>query len=212
MNEFTRSVIDLRLPQIFTMEDVRIIISEDKQMLKQMKLAIQSGDIIKISRGVFTLKKELRLEPLIDTFLLSSKLSPLSYVSMESALCDAGWIPEAVRNETCVTQEKEKIIQTDFCNFYYYSVPQKDNTKGVQTIRTIDGSYKKAKPLKAIVDYVCARKKNWKGIQPLIESLRIEDEDLATLTKEDFIELQGNYPLFPNAELFLDGLRNDISL
>jgi len=83
---------------------------------------------------------------------------------------------------------------------------------GVETV-SIDGqSALQAQPLKALADYVYAHKMEWTDREPLIESLRIEEEELVTLTAGDFESIQGNYCTAKNVESFLAGLRKDLKV
>ena len=66
-----------------------------------------------------------------------------------------------------------------------------------------------AKPLKAIVDYVVSRGKDWTDSEPLEDSLRIEAESLCGLTPADFDELEGVYKS-NRARRFLSGLRKEL--
>ena len=42
-----------------------------------------------------------------------------------------------------------------------------------------------AKPVRALMDLVCLRKKEWQGVDWLTESLRIDDEYLRSITGAD---------------------------
>jgi hypothetical protein len=42
-----------------------------------------------------------------------------------------------------------------------------------------------AKPSRALMDLVCLRKTQWQGLEWLTEGMRIEEEDLETVTEED---------------------------
>jgi hypothetical protein len=68
-----------------------------------------------------------------------------------------------------------------------------------------------AKPLKALADLIFKFNYRWTTIDPLLESLRIEAEDLETLTAADFDEIQGNYEA-ANVEDFLAGIRKGLGL
>jgi hypothetical protein len=68
-----------------------------------------------------------------------------------------------------------------------------------------------ASPLKALVDYVYVHKCDWCGLEPVVESLRVEMEELGRLTSEDFDVITGNYNS-RRVQLFYKGLRKDLKL
>ena len=63
----------------------------------------------------------------------------------------------------------------------------------------------------ALADMVASRGLDWSGCRPLIESMRIEPDDLETLTAEDFESLEGAY-YSKRARRFLSGLRKDLEV
>ena len=71
------------------------------------------------------------------------------------------------------------------------------------------GSFYMAKPLKALADYVAVRGKDWISSEPLVESLRIDEDNLDSLATEDFNELDGVYKS-ARARKFLAGLRKEL--
>lgn len=66
-----------------------------------------------------------------------------------------------------------------------------------------------ASPLKALADYVYIHRENWTSIDPMIRSLRIEEEQLEELSPGDFEELDGNYKSV-QVRRFLQGLKKDV--
>ena len=66
-----------------------------------------------------------------------------------------------------------------------------------------------AKPLKALADYVASRGLDWIGLDPLVESLRIEDDGFESLKSSDFDELDGVYKS-ARARKFLAGVRKEL--
>ncbi len=62
---------------------------------------------------------------------------------------------------------------------------------GVTCDESTRGSFLVATPLKAVTDIVAARGLDWTGCHPLISSLRIEPEDIETISSEDFDMLDG---------------------
>jgi hypothetical protein len=141
--------------------------------------------------------------------VLAQKFVPDSYISLESALRNAGWIPEAVYVIISVTTSTKKVINTPFRRFYYEIIPQRNIYTGTVRQTYYDDNYREAKPLKALADYIYERSLDWTTIEPLVESLRIEIDDLETLTGDDFNELEGNYES-SFVERFLSGIRKEL--
>ena len=66
-----------------------------------------------------------------------------------------------------------------------------------------------ASPPKALADYVYIHRCDWTSVDPLTESLRIEEESLAELTAESIERLVPNYTA-RRVRRFLEGLRRDL--
>lgn len=134
---------------------------------------------------------------------------PESYISFETALWDAGWIPEFVYEIASVSLKPSFEIKTPFAVFSYIRVPQKNMRAGTYTVGS--GTAPEAKPLKALADYVYANNYDWNSVKPLRQSLRIDDDNLMSLTANDFDELQGNYE-HDSVERFLEGIRKELGV
>jgi hypothetical protein len=209
MNRLTRKILEQKLPAVFTADDLRPLEQEDNKRYCQMRWALARGDIVRIRRGVYTLNKIFRKE-LINGHVLANKFVPNNYVSLETALRDAGWIPEFVYEIASVTSGPSRFIETIFANFSYLYIPQKNLLAGTEQIYDGEEYYREAKPLKALADYIYEKNLNWNSLDPLVKSLRIEIDDLETLTAEDFYELEGNYESV-HVEEFLKGIRRELT-
>jgi predicted esterase YcpF (UPF0227 family) len=103
-------------------------------------------------------------------------------------------------------------IKTYTGYFVYDNLRQKNMYAGVEKITFLDGhTHLQAKPLKALADYIGKNNLDETTVDWLTDSMRIEQDDIATLTAADFDELQSNYGL-PNVENFLSGIRNELGL
>jgi hypothetical protein len=210
MNRLTRKILENNLPSVFTADDLKRLEREDNKRHCQMKWALKCGDIVRIGRGVYTLNRIFR-KGLINGHILANKFVSNSYISLETALRDAGWIPEFVYEIVSVTLGPTKFIKTFFTNFSYVCIPQKNLLAGTEQIYDGEEYYYEAKPLKALADYIYEKKLNWNSLDPLVKSLRIEIDDLETLTAEDFNELAGNYESV-HVEGFLKGIRKELQV
>ena len=211
MNRLVRTLFETFEYPVFSVADIQNIEPNDNVRYALVKRAMKDGDLVQIKRGLYTLSPPLRKQPL-NRVSLANRLYYPSYVSMEYALSSHGWIPECVATVTCATSKNPADFETPFGRFSYKRIPQAMFFCGVETV-SIDGkSALQARPLKALADYAYAHKPEWTNREPLIESLRIEEDELETLTASDFESIQGNYRTAPNVEAFLTGLRKDMRL
>jgi hypothetical protein len=210
MTRLTRSIIEQRLPVVFTSDDIRQLEPNDQVRYCQMSRAIASGDIMRIRRGFYTLNKIFRTAS-INEHIMAKLFVPESYISFETALWDAGWIPEFVYEIASVSLRPSFEIKTPFAVFSYTRIPQKNMTAGTYTVTYGNGTALEAKPLKALTDYVYAYNYNWNSVKPLRQSLRIDDDNLMSLTAGEFDELLANYEV-DRVKRFLEGIRKELRI
>ncbi len=82
---------------------------------------------------------------------------------------------------------------------------------GVSCMESVSGTFLVASPLKALADMVASRGLDWTDSKPLVLSLRIEPDDLGTLSSHDFDILDGVY-YSRRARVFLQNLRKELKL
>ncbi len=211
MNKLVRTLFETLEHPVFSAADIQNIEPDDNVRYALVKRAMKDGDLVQIKRGLYTLSSPLRKQPL-NRASLANRLYYPSYVSMEYALSNHGWIPEGVVTMTSATSKNPADFDTPLGRFMYKRIPQALFFCGVETV-SIDGeSALQARPLKALADYIYVHKLEWTDREPLIESLRIEEDELKTLSADDFESIQGNYRTAPAVEAFLAGLRKDLKL
>jgi hypothetical protein len=193
--------------------------SSDRQFAL-LNRALNSGEIIRIHRGLYCLAaKYLRRK--LDPLILSQRIYGPSYISLETALSYHGWIPEAVYAITSTSLGRSREFETPLGHFSYTRVPQKVFYTGVTRIeKGIAGtnepglhageSFFMGSPLKALTDYVYVRKLDWTSADPIIQSLRIDENSLSGIVAEDFDRLLANYAS-RRVLRFLEGLRKDLN-
>lgn len=176
-----------------------------------LKRAVGQGEIIRIHRGLYCVAERYthaKLNPLE----LAQRIHGPSYVSLETALSQHGWIPEAVRAITSITLGRARSFDTPLGLFSYTRVPQRRFLAGVRRLEVEEGSgFFLATPLKAMADYVYAQRLDWRGATPLRDSLRVEEGSLAELTSLAFDEVMAAYGP-GRVSRFLLGLRRDLEL
>jgi len=175
-----------------------------------LKRGVSTGEILHIRRGLFCLANKYIHRP-IHAFELAQRILGPSYLSLESALAHHGWIPEAVYTITSVSQARARNFETPMGVFSYTRIPQNLFLEGVRREEMEGGSFFVAEPLKALADYVYAHSCDWHGISPVLDSLRVEETEMATLTTESFERLEGVYRSV-RVRRFLKALRKDMKL
>ncbi len=210
MNRLVKMILEkVPVPVFTTLEISMLVPGSADTRYALVKRAIADGDIIHIKRGLYTLSPLYRKSTL-NPYSVSQMILGLSYISLETALSNCGWIPEAVRTITAVTSRASTEYVTPIGHFTYEKVPQKTLFAGVDRLQDDAGNiWFQATPLKALADYVYIYKREWNSSRPLVESLRIDEENLHEITKADFIELEGNYSNRRVAR-FLQGLKKEL--
>jgi predicted transcriptional regulator of viral defense system len=174
-----------------------------------VKRAIAKGEIVHIKRGLYALAKKYQRQG-INLFALSQLIQGPSYVSFESALNYHGWIPEAVYAVTGASAKHAKQFTTPFGVFVYKRIPFPMLFLGVDRIDSPQGSFLMASPWKALVDYVYVNKKEWRGIDPVVKSLRVEKESLENIDRDLLDQLQEIYKNL-RVQNFIKGIKKDLS-
>ena len=213
MNFLTEKAFECSRTGIFAYSDVLVWLGENRNSVRNLvKRAIAGGEIVHIRRGLYCLGVKYRRHPL-DRRALAALIYGPGYISMETALAIHGWIPEAVHAVLSVSAGRARSFETPLGFFDYVQVRQNPLYAGVERreCETPGQSFLVAKPLKALADCVASRGLDWHGIEPLAESLRVEEEELGTLKTGDFEELDGIYKS-RRARVFLEGLRKELGL
>lgn len=210
MNKLTEKIFENAPFGYFTSQDAATLFpdSEDKRY-GLVKRAIAGGQIIHIRRGLYCLVPKYQKKKL-NLYALAEHIYGPSYVSLESALSWHGWIPEAVYTLTSVSLGKSKEFKTPLGAFSYNRVPQNVFYAGVKRLTDEVGDvFLMAQPIKALADYVYVHKKDWTGLTPAAEDLRIEPDEFESVAAEEIDELIENYTS-RRVVRFLKGVRKEL--
>ena len=210
MNTLTEKAFELSRTGIITYTDLLVWCGDNRNSIKGLvKRAIASGEILHIKRGLYCLAGKYNRYGISRNVFANLIYGP-SYISMETALAEHGWIPEAVHSVTSVSMQRARSFQTPLGYYDYVQIKQYPLYCGVERrISDVNGvPFFLAKPLKALADYVVSRRLDWTGREPLEESLRIEPECIDSLTVSDLDELEDNYKSL-RSKRFLTGLRKE---
>jgi predicted transcriptional regulator of viral defense system len=157
--------------------------------------AIDKGELIRLCRGHYTLASKY-MPRLLSNSYIANRLVSHSFVSAESALSYHGWIPERVTQTISVCAfGRTKEFGTPMGEFVYYKTPvtAKYFFYGVQLITNPEESIYVASPLRALMDYIYLHKISDAGRSFLVDSLRIDEEHVSNITKDDIHSLMDLY-------------------
>ena len=157
-----------------------------------IKRAIHKGFFTPIRRDLYLIKNT-KLGHL-NAFEIATIIYGPSYISFESALSYHAWIPEAVRTTTCASVKRAKVFETPIGVFSYEHIPTKAFSFGVEQHQHNGYTLFVASPVKALADFIYARKRNWKTLEDLSEDLRIEIDSFQNSDRKLLRELIKNYP------------------
>ncbi len=174
-----------------------------------LKRALATGEVLRVARGLYCLRSDF-LAFKLDPHVFAPLICEPSYLSFESALAYRGWIPEAVFSFASASLGRSREFETPFGVFSYRRVPQESFYAGVERVELeTGGAFFVAEPLKAIADLVYLNGYDWDSSEPVLESLRVEWDNLRELKGADFEGIEGCYRS-GRVKNFLSGLRKDL--
>jgi predicted transcriptional regulator of viral defense system len=195
MQTLTEQLIDkgFRNRVIVDTQLARLISGTPQRRHNLVNRAMKAGELLRLRRGSYLLSERYR-DYTAHPFALAQAFMPGSYVSFETALSHHGWIPEAVYTTASVapgrkSQEYEHPLFGSFsfhplaikAGYFLELVVREQINKQTMLI---------AEPIRALMDLVCLRKAEWKGMEWLQESMRIDYEHLRQITGTDIRTLK----------------------
>ncbi len=179
---------------VFTSADVALRLNgSDFARNGLIKRAMAGREILNIRRGLYCLAPRYQKKP-VGVFSLAQRIYGPSYISMETALSYHGWIPEAVHACTCSSYGNSKEFKTPLGIYSYKRVPQRTLYSNVERCVWDNANvFFVASPAKALADYVYTHRLNWTDIDQAAGDLRIESENLASVTQLELSQLKDNY-------------------
>ncbi|MCI0507043.1 MAG: hypothetical protein L0Z73_13165 [Gammaproteobacteria bacterium] len=192
----------------------RLLGGSDARRYGQVNRALKAGELIKPRRGLYVLNPLYRKHPL-HPFVLAQQIMPGSYVSAESALGFHGWIPESVHTVLSmthggksVTYENTQLGKFEFrrmttnTGYFLQSVARHELQQQVALV---------AEPLRALMDLVYLRKLTWRGLDFLTSGMRIDEQQLRTVTPLAITRLLDVYK-GKREQAFLEELQRSLGL
>lgn len=157
--------------------------------------ALKGGEIIRLKPGLFALCREFRKTEL-HPYVVAALLHSPSHISLESALAFHGLIPEAVLQVSSVTALRSRTFTTPLGLFSFQRVPARNPRAGVEAVRLGAAAWAfVATPLRALADLLSLNKAvSWSndGLAYVLESLRIEEDDLADVSSAALPDICGS--------------------
>lgn len=158
--------------------------------------ALKDRSLMRIKRGLYMLNPK-EYQTAIHPFAMAQAMLPSSYVSFETALSHHQWIPEAVYSISSVTPARKTMIyeNSEFGQFTFHPIAHNayQFLQGVERKTFHHLTAFVAKPLRALIDLVAMRKEVWSGLDFIVRGLRIDEYQLFTLRRKDFLELKSVY-------------------
>lgn len=209
MSKLIEQILDAIPHDVFTSAElIHLLPGSDASRYNLIKRSIAKGELIHISKGIYAFSKRYQRQG-INLYELAGIICGPSYISFESALSYHGLIPEAVYSVTSACFKRSRNTKTPLGSFFYTRVPTPSFSLGVKRIQSENHVFLMATPLKALADYVYAKKLDWISSEPLLDNLRIEKEELH-FTSDEIKELQENYNS-SRVRKFLTGLQKEFA-
>ena len=190
----------------------RMLGGSDARRYGLVNRALKVGELHRVKRGLYALDNRYRDYPL-HPFALAQVMVPGSYVSLETALAYHGWIPGAVFTTASIlpgrqskNYDHEKLGSFSFQPLaihkgYFLELVLREQVNQ-QAILI-------AKPVRALMDLICLRKKEWQGMDWLTEGMRIDYEYLKMINGADIRSLKLVYKQ-NRIRKFLDELSREL--
>ena len=154
--------------------------------------AVSRGEVLRLKPGLFLLRREYRRSEL-RPFVIAGLLHSPSHISLESALAHHNLIPEAVQQVSSVTALRSRSFVTPLGLYSFKRVPALQPRAGVEAVKLGSESWAFiATPLRALADMLYLNKTvSWTkdGLRYVLESLRIEEDDLAGVSAAALSEI-----------------------
>lgn len=182
----------------------------DHRRYALIKRAVVNGDLIHLRRGLYCLSERYR-RAAPNLYVAAQRVYGPSYVSFESALSYHGWIPEAVPTVASACARRSRDFETPLGRFSFTRIPARVFYAHVERVADGPDVFFMARPWRAIADYVYANGKEWRGVHPLIESLRIDEEELRAATREELEDLDRSFGS-GRVSRFIRGVIGDLGL
>jgi ureidoglycolate hydrolase len=214
MQTLTREVIERELKNRVLTDALwrGIFEGTDQRRHHLVARAMNAGELIRLKRGRYVLAQRFRDYP-PHPFALAQAFVPGSYVSFETALAHHAWIPESVRTTASVTPGRKSATyeHPNFGIFSFHPLALREGSflNLVDRRQLNQQSALVARPFRALMDLVCLRKQEWRGLSWIVEGLRIDEEKLHSITSAEVRVLRLAYSQ-KRVQSFLNSLAKEL--
>jgi len=174
----------------------RIVGGSPQRRYGLVNRALKTKELLRLQRGLYMLEGKYRSHA-CHPFHLAQSLVSGSYVSLETALAFQGWIPEAVYVTACVVPGRKsrdyEHEQMGKFTFHPLAIDKGYFLELVERVQVNQQTMLVAKPIRALMDLVCLRKMDWRGLDWIETGLRIDREYLQSVTGDELNTLKRVY-------------------
>ena len=198
MQTLTRQLLEVGLSDrvLTDLQLSRLIEGSDQRRYNLVNRAMKAGELVRLRRGLYMLPDKYRKKP-THPYALAQMIVPGSYVSLETSLSFHGWIPEAVYTTTSILPGRKsgkfKIEQVGLLAFYPLATRAGYFLERVKRIQLNGQTLLIASPIRALMDLVCLKKLEWRGMSWIVQGMRIDEEALGLVTGEELRTLKQVY-------------------
>lgn len=168
---FYKTIKEIR--PIFTLTDLKVIFSSQPILSKQLSRWQESGHILKLKNGVYLLED---YKDSVHPFLIANLLYQPSYVSLESALYEYGFIPDVTQTITSISAKKTWFANV-LGNRFDYKKIKRECFIGYGAKKYLHYDVLMAEPEKALADFFYFNKSRLKNTGQ-IDELRFNYDNL----------------------------------
>lgn len=161
---------------------------ETKTKFAKIAQLEKANEIIRLRRNLFVANPSETRSPLSAGLIANHLLAP-SYVSMQTALCHYGLIPEAVYTTQSMTFKAARTYNTPIGSFSFTHISRDAYHIGLTQAREENATYTIATPEKALCDLIA----NMPGI-----NLRYKKEALEFLEENLRLDMERFYQFTPS--------------
>lgn len=169
--------------EIFNFTQIASALTEYSKPKDALTSSLRKDEILRVRRGLYVFGDFWRKKQVNHRMLANLIYGP-SILSLDFILSDAGLIPEAVYEYTSISIGRSRVFNTPVGRYSYKQVNRARFTVASQLVRTDNGNYFAAAPLKALVDKIWFDKR-FRPTSPssyqdyLLYDLRIDEEALS---------------------------------
>ena len=160
---------------------------------RQISEWLAKGYLLKLKRGIYTLRSEDRKAQFSSYFIANIIYAP-SYVSLETALSFYNLIPEKVVTIASVTTKKTQAFENNYGYFSYHHIKTNLYSDFASISDEFGNKFFIATKEKAIIDFLYFNMHHLKIIDSDIFEQSFRFQNLDQLNKQEILRIAKNFP------------------